>query len=50
MRGYVGVLPYPSDTGPGGIGQFQIGEVSLSAYRREATAINRLFASKVTTS
>lgn len=50
MRGYVGVLPYPCDTEPDGVGQLQLGEVSISAYRREAAAINRLFASKITKS
>lgn len=44
MRGYLGALPYPCGTEPDGIGQLQLGEVSITAYRREAAAVNRLFA------
>lgn len=45
LTGYVGSLPCPSDTAPGGIGRMLIGEKGLSTYRREAAQLNREFAS-----
>ncbi len=40
MTGYVGYLPYPTDREPG-YGKLTIGEVKLSAYRREIKALNK---------
>jgi hypothetical protein len=44
MRGYVGYLPTPSGT------KLDIGEKSISVFRREVAALNRKFAAAASTS